>query len=49
MHHHDDGTSEDARDRRNVADEIEIEFVVERRVGRMCRSDHEQRVSVGGR
>ena len=38
-----------ARDRRDVADEIEVEFVVERRVGRVGAPDHEQRVSVCGR
>jgi hypothetical protein len=34
VYHHDVGTSEDARDRRDVADKIEIEVVVERRVDR---------------
>src|SRR5262249_617551 len=38
VNHQDGGTSEDARDRRNVADEIEIELVVERRVGRVHRT-----------
>jgi hypothetical protein len=37
------------RDRRDVANEIEIELVVERRVGRVVAPDHEQRVSVCGR
>jgi hypothetical protein len=49
VHHYDEGTAEDARNGRNVADEIEIEFVVERRVGRLRRTDNEQRVSVCGR
>ena len=31
------GNAEDARDRRDVADEIEIELVVERRVDRVSR------------
>src|SRR5262249_30641977 len=47
VHQHDVGTSEDARDRRDVADEIEIELVVERRVGRVERTDQEKRVAVG--
>ena len=49
VHHHDEAASDDARDRRDVADEIEVEFVVERRVGRVGAPDHEQRVSVCGR
>ena len=36
--HHDIGHADDARDRRDVADEIEIELVVERRVDRVRRS-----------
>ena len=35
IHHHDMGRADDARDRRDVADEIEIELVVERRVDRV--------------
>jgi len=46
VHHHNVGTSEDARDRRDVADEIEVELIVERRVGRVGAPDHEQRVAV---
>ena len=38
--------ADDARDRRDVADEIEIELVVERRVDRVGRSDQEQRIAV---
>ena len=40
------GHSDDARDRRDVADEIEVELVVERRVDRVRRTDQEQRVAV---
>ena len=32
MHHHDIGDADDAGDRRDVADEVEIELVVERRI-----------------
>ena len=47
MDYHDDiGLANDARDRRDVADEIEIELVVERRVDRVRRAGHEKRVSV---
>ena len=38
-----------ARDRRDVADEIEIELVVERRVDRVRRSDQKERIAVRGR
>ena len=44
--HHDNGNAADARDRRDVADEIEIELVVERRVDRVRRSDQEERIAV---
>ena len=43
------GIADDARDRRDVADEIEIELVVERRVDRVRSRDQEERVAVGGR
>src|SRR5262245_60992992 len=38
-----------ARNRRDVADEIEIELVVEGGVDRVHESGHEERISVGGR
>ena len=41
--------ADDARDRRDVADEIEIELFVQRRVDRVRRSDQEERVAIGGR
>src|SRR5262249_24477227 len=49
MYHQDEGCANDTCDRRDVTDEMEIEFVVERRVDRLCRTDHEQRVAVSGR
>jgi len=49
VHHHDVGRDNNAGDRRDVTDEMEIQFVVERRVDRLCRNDHEQRVAVSGR
>src|SRR5262245_56079697 len=48
MNHHDLRLPDDASDRRDVAEEIEIEFVVERRVDRIRRCAREQRISVGG-
>ena len=49
MYHHDEGTADQARDRRDVANEIEIEFVVKRRIDRVRRTDQEQRVAVRSR
>src|SRR6516165_9042048 len=46
MYRQDMGRVVDACDRRDVADEIEIELVVERRVDRVRRTHHEQRISV---
>ena len=43
------GHADDARDRRDVADEIEIEFLVERRVDCVRRADQEQCIAVRGR
>ena len=36
-----------ASDGRNIADEVKIEFVIERRVDRSRRADKEERVAVG--
>src|SRR5712691_1664203 len=49
VHQHDEGLSDDGRDRRDVAAEIEIELVVERRVDHAIRTNHEQRIAVRGR
>src|SRR5262249_56619072 len=46
MYYHDFGRASDASDRRDVADEIEIELVVERRIDRAGRTDQEERVAV---
>src|SRR5262245_40052344 len=46
IHHHDVGHDNNAGDRRDVADEIVVELVVQRRVGRVVAPDHEQRVAV---
>ena len=43
------GCADDARDRRDVADEIEIELLVERRVDGIRRTDQEKRIAIGGR
>ena len=40
------GEADDARDRSDVADEIEVELVVERRVDRVRRADQEERIAV---
>src|SRR3954466_1907272 len=44
--HHDGGLAAYARDRRDVADEIEIEVVIERRVDRVRRIGEQQRIAV---
>ena len=49
MYHDDVGIAADARDRRDVADQVEIELVVDRGVDRIHRSGHQQRISVWGR
>ena len=46
MDHHDKGAADEARDRRDVANEIEIELVVKRRIDRVRRTDQEERVAV---
>ena len=49
IHQHDVGLAADARDRRDVSDEIEIELVEERRGDRVRRSDQQKRIAVCGR
>src|SRR5215813_1833749 len=49
MHHDNLGKADDARDGRDVADKIEVELFVERRIDRVCRSDQEERVAIRGR
>src|SRR5258706_11756007 len=46
IYEHDEGRAEDARDRRDVTDEIEIELVVECRVDRIERAGEEQGIPV---
>src|SRR5208282_5831152 len=47
--HHDERIPADAADRRDIADKIEGEIGVKRRVDHVRRSDQEQRVAVGRR
>src|SRR4051812_38873617 len=49
IHQHDKGLTRDPRDWRNVADEVEVELLVERGIDRVCRSDREKRISIGCR
>src|SRR5215468_6536210 len=49
IHHQDTRRARDARDRRYIADEVEIEIVVKRGVDRVCWSYHQQRMAVGRR
>src|SRR5262245_2526650 len=46
MYHHNAGCSHEARDRSDVADEIEIEVVVERRVDCVSGANQEKRVAI---
>jgi hypothetical protein len=46
VHLHDKGKADDTRDRRDVADKVEIELVVERGVDRIRRRDEQQRIAV---
>src|SRR5712691_10123330 len=48
MHLHDIRHTHDPRDPINVAEKIEIELVVERRINRVRCRDHEERVTVRG-
>src|SRR5437867_11905958 len=47
--HHKLGTTGNAGDRRDVADEIEIELFVERRISRVRKTNQEKRVAIRGR
>jgi hypothetical protein len=49
VHHHDQGFSGDARDRRDVAQEVEAEIGIERGADRVGRTDEQKRVTVGRR
>src|SRR5262249_35252500 len=49
MHQHDVRHDNDAGDRRDITDEIEVELVVERRVDRVGRVDQEERIAIRGR
>jgi hypothetical protein len=42
----DTGCTDDAGDRHGVADEIEIEVVIQRRVDRTCRAEQKERVAI---
>src|SRR5262245_66206028 len=46
IYHHDEREVDEARDGRDVTEKIEIELVVERRVDRVRRTRHKERVAV---
>ena len=46
MHQHDIGRADDARDRSDVADEVEVEVFVKRRIDCICWGNQEQRIAV---
>src|SRR5262245_26545946 len=49
VHDHDVGRAQDAGDRSDIADEIEVEPFVKRRADRVVNTGQEERVSVRGR
>src|SRR6266436_1082969 len=49
IHHYNVGLAADGRDRRDVPDEIEIEFVVEQRAGYGRCADKQERITIRGR
>ena len=49
MHHHDHRHTVDADDRRDVAEKIEVEFLVERAVDGILRIHGPDRIAIGGR
>src|SRR5262249_20961399 len=48
VHQQNIGCAKDPRDRRNVADEIEIEVVVQRRTNHIAGGNQKERISIGG-
>src|SRR5262249_12664849 len=48
VHLHDMGHAYDARDWRNITDEIVVEFLEQRRVDRGGGPDHEERIAICG-
>src|SRR5215472_14779309 len=46
IHHHEVGHDNNAGDRRDVADEIEVELLIKRRVHRVRRMDEEERIAI---
>src|SRR5262245_58818085 len=49
VYHHDEGGADHPRDRREIADEVVAELVIERRIDRGRRSDLEKCVAIGRR
>ena len=49
MHLQDAGRAHDPGDRRDVAEEIEVELFIERRIDCSCRRDQDERVAVRSR
>src|SRR6185437_6053487 len=48
IYHHDVCRADDGCNRRDVADEIEMKVCIQRRIDRVRRTDHEERVAIGG-
>src|SRR5215831_14677657 len=48
MHDYDEGVADDARDRRDIADEIEIELLIKRRIDGVVRCGNEEGIAIWG-
>src|SRR5262245_44734782 len=48
MHDYDEGVADDARDRRDIADEIEVELLIKRRIDGVVRCGKEEGIAIWG-
>src|SRR5215831_11363321 len=48
MHDYDEGVADDARDRRDIADEIEVELLIKRRIDGVVRCGKEKGIAIWG-
>ena len=48
MHDYDEGVADDARDRRDIADEIEVELPIKRRIDGVVRCGKEEGIAIWG-
>src|SRR5262245_41895231 len=48
MHDYDEGVADDTRDRRDIADEIEVELLIKRRIDGVVRCGKEEGIAIWG-